>query len=251
MSRWVFDIGNTRLKCAPLADDGSLGPVDALAHADQGQTLAALASMLPERGASAYVCSVAPMHRSLPIIELLATRFRCVSLARSTSAFAGIRNAYSIASRLGVDRFLAMVAARARGPGAWLVCGIGTALTVDLMDSEGGHRGGRIAPAPGLMRAALHQAAPHLPQEGGGYAIFAAHTEDALASGCEGAALGLVENSLAEAKRVLGSIPEVLLHGGGAPALAQHMRGVQHEPSLVLHGLAVWAGKAPAAPANL
>ena len=32
MSRWLFDLGNTRLKCAPLHDDGSLGEVVALAH---------------------------------------------------------------------------------------------------------------------------------------------------------------------------------------------------------------------------
>lgn len=251
MNRWAFDIGNTRIKCAPVSEDDTLGPVTAIAHAGAGQAYAELAALLPPRGGSAYVCSVAPVQVSLPLIELLATRFRCVSLARSTNRFAGVSNAYPVPPRLGVDRFLALVAARARGPGAWLVCGVGTALTVDLLDSQGRHRGGRIAPSPALMRTALHQAAPHLPSGGGQGPIFAVDTEDALASGCDGAALGLIYGSLADAARVLGCAPGVLLHGGGAFPLVGRVQGAQHEPSLVLHGLARWARAAAAAPANL
>ena len=32
MSAWLFDLGNTRLKCAPLRDDGTVGAVIALPH---------------------------------------------------------------------------------------------------------------------------------------------------------------------------------------------------------------------------
>src|SRR3546814_7441238 len=32
MSRWLFDLGNTRLKCAPLDAAGRVGPVHAIAH---------------------------------------------------------------------------------------------------------------------------------------------------------------------------------------------------------------------------
>ena len=28
MSHWLFDLGNTRLKCAPLRPDGSVGEVE-------------------------------------------------------------------------------------------------------------------------------------------------------------------------------------------------------------------------------
>ena len=82
-----------------------------------------------------------------------------------------------------------------------LVVAVGTALTIDLLDADGRHRGGRIAPSPALMREALHARATHLPVGGGTYAEFADDTEAALASGCEGAALALIERSQHGARR--------------------------------------------------
>ncbi len=251
MTRWVFDIGNTRLKCAPLGEDGGIGKVTALAHDDPGQ-LGELERLVPQRGECAYVCSVASPRQFLAVIELLAGRFRCTSVARATAGFAGIRNGYPLPGRLGVDRFLAMIAARARGAGPWLVCGVGTAITVDLIDGEGVHRGGRIGPSAEVMRAGLHHAAAHLAPNGGQPLAFALDTVDALASGCEGAAVGLIQNSLASAACLLGSAPGLLLHGGGAQALVVRFAQAQHEPALVLQGLARWAAAGrPDAPSNL
>jgi len=239
MTRWCFDLGNTRLKCAALRGDGSLGPVTALVHgaATFSETLIAL---LPRDAGSAYVASVASTALTVSMIEILASRFSRISLARSTAQCAGVHSAYAQPSTLGVDRFLGMIAARARAPGAWLVAGVGTALTVDLLDRQGIHRGGRIAPSPGTMRRALHHAAPHLPAEGGDYHEFATTTADALASGCDAAALGLIERSLRVGEQLLGEPPALLLHGGGAPALVQHLPQAVHAPSLVLEGLSIW-----------
>ena len=139
-----------------------------------------------------------------------------------------------------MDRFLALLAAHARG-GAALVVGIGTALTIDLLDAGGQHHGGRIAPSPSLMREALHARAAVLPLAGGIRLPFAADTTDALASGCEGAALALIADSLAAARERLGVAPAVLLHGGGAPALQAALPHSVSAPSLVLEGLACWA----------
>jgi type III pantothenate kinase len=75
-------------------------------------------------------------------------------------------------------------------------------------------------PSPTLMREVLHERAPQLPAQGGDYADFATDTEDALASGCDGAALALVESSAEAARRTLGQRPRVLIHGGGAELLA-------------------------------
>src|SRR5690606_42114445 len=68
----------------------------------------------------------------------------------------------------------------AQEAGAALVVGVGTALTIDWLDAHGRHRGGRIAPSPMLMRAALHARAVQLPAAGGSYAEFAGDTVDAL-----------------------------------------------------------------------
>ena len=34
MTQWVFDLGNSRMKCAPLRADGRLGEVRALGYGD-------------------------------------------------------------------------------------------------------------------------------------------------------------------------------------------------------------------------
>ena len=246
MSRWLFDLGNTRLKCAPLHDDGSLGEVVALAHGPDA-FVGELQRLLPEHSDSACLASVASPALTAVVVEVLAQRFRRISLARSSAGLAGMRIAYAEPLRLGVDRFLALLAAHGRGAGPWLVVGVGTALTIDLLDREGLHRGGRIGPSPRIMREALHHAAAQLPPEGGDYREFASDTADALASGCQGAALGLIDRSVAQATRMLGDAPALLLHGGGADMLAPHFPDALRAPALVLEGLALWSrvGTAP------
>lgn len=240
MNQWVFDLGNSRLKCALLNDDGSLGTVHALGH-DEAAFGEALAALLPVDAASACLASVASPALTQVVIDVLASRFQRISIARSVAQLVGVRIAYAEPARLGVDRFLALLAARALAPRPWLVVGVGTAITIDLLDDCGLHRGGRIAPSPRLMREALHQAAAQLPAQGGNYVEFAADSHDALASGCDGAALGLIERSLREAKQVLGETPGLLLHGGGADALVPHLPHATQAPALVLEGLALWS----------
>ncbi|KAF1707033.1 type III pantothenate kinase [Pseudoxanthomonas sacheonensis] len=246
MSRWLLDLGNTRLKCAQLRDDGSLGEVVALAH-EPDAFARELRRLLPENADSACLASVASPALTATVVEVLAQRFRCISLARSSARLAGVRIAYAEPARLGVDRFLALLAAHGRRAGPWLIAGVGTALTIDLLDRDGLHRGGRIGPSPSIMRQALHQAAAQLPPEGGEYREFASTTADALASGCEGAALGLIDRSVAQATRMLGEVPTLLLHGGGADMLAPHFPDALRAPALVLEGLALWSrmGTAP------
>ncbi|KAG0732551.1 hypothetical protein G6F66_014842 [Rhizopus arrhizus] len=96
------------------------------------------------------------------------------------------------------------------------------------------------------MREALHARAVQLPATGGDYSEFANDTADALASGCDGAAVALVERSAQQAHALLGVAPSLLVHGGGAPALMPLLPGADYHPSLVLDGLARWAVHQPA-----
>lgn len=236
---WLFDLGNSRLKYAPLHADGGIGAMRALAH--DGQRFETdWESRLPAACDAAWVASVAAPALRAALVEALAVRCRRVHVARTYAEYGGVRIAYAEPARLGVDRFLALLGAHARGAPASLVVGVGTALTVDLLD-RGRHLGGRIAPSPALMREALHARAPALPADGGAYVEFAGDTADGLASGCEGAALALVERSASAAAARLGHAPQLLLHGGGAPALLPRLPGAVAAPALVLEGLAQWA----------
>ena len=238
MAEWLFDLGNTRLKCAPL-ENGSVGEGFAVAH--DGRALPDdWAAALPARIDSAVLASVAPAPLRASLLAALGGRCGRVSRVRTQPEFAGMRIAYADPQRLGVDRFLALIGAHARGPGPWLLVGVGTALTIDLLDRDGRHRGGRIAPSPALMRESLHRRAPHLPLQGGQAVAFADDTADALASGCEGAAIALVERSLAQAPTLLGAALVLRLHGGGAATLRPLLPAHDWVPDAVLRGLARW-----------
>lgn len=239
MSEWLFDLGNSRLKYASLGADGGLGEVHAVAH-DGAAFAAGWQDALPPRIDAAHVASVAPGALRTALLDALAVRAGRIGIATTQRNWQGLRIAYPNPARLGVDRFLALLGARER-PGHWLVVGVGTALTLDLLDAAGQHRGGRIAPSPTLMREALHARAAQLPVSGGAYRVFADDTGDALASGCLGAALALVERSRDEARRLCGGAVSLLLHGGGAAALQPLLGELVCDPALVLRGLSRWA----------
>lgn len=233
MSTWLFDLGNTRLKCARLQADGGLGETMAIPHGDGEGWLDALPS-----GSVACIASVAADARRAALFDALCARFVRLHRVRTERVLGPLRIAYATPAHLGVDRFLAMLGQC--GEGAALVVGVGTALTIDLLDADGRHRGGRIAPSPRAMRDALHARAAQLPAEGGIYAEFADDTDHALASGCEGAALALIERSLHAAQAALGGAPALCLHGGGADPLRDRLPAHRWRPDAVLRGLARW-----------
>ena len=243
MSRWLFDLGNTRLKCAAVDAAGHIGAVRAIAH-DGTRFDGDLAAVLPAAFEDACVGSVAASSVRVELLDALAQRGARISLACTQYRFGEVTIAYAQPARLGVDRFLALLGARARGNDAALVVGVGTALTIDWLDADGRHRGGRIAPSPMLMRESLHARAAHLPLHGGRYVEFADDTDDALDSGCTGAALALVERSLQIARSQGGEPPRLLLHGGGSQALRAQLPHAIDAPTLVLEGLARWADAA-------
>lgn len=76
-------------------------------------------------------------------------------LARVERKKSGVTVTYRDLSRLGVDRWLAMLAAHAASDGSCMVVDCGTALTIDLLSADGVHRGGYIVPGLVLAPQAL------------------------------------------------------------------------------------------------
>lgn len=239
---WLFDLGNTRLKWARM-DGDALGEVHVLAHAQAAGEPARLSRAFVgiPGGATAWLATVAGDRLAADVGDALMQCGVRVRRVHAQATFAGVRIAYADPARLGVDRFLALVAAHARAPRPWLIVSVGTALTVDLLAADGSHHGGLIAPSPTLMRDCLVQRAPHLPSDGGAVVEFATDTPDALASGCALMARALIEHSLHSGQQRVGEMPTLLLSGGGAIALGDDWPApVEREPNLVLHGLRLW-----------
>jgi type III pantothenate kinase len=162
---------------------------------------------------------------------------------RTPASACGVRNAYAEPQRLGVDRFLAMVAAHAHGHAPCVLASVGTALTLDALAVDGQHLGGLIAPGPQLMRQSLLGATAQVrPERPGQILDLADNTADAVASGCWQAAAALIERFALRAVPQLGVAPELILGGGDAQSLLPLLSlPARLEQDGVLLGLGVWA----------
>ena len=244
----LLDLGNSRLKAAWLPAGAMLHPdaVVAFPHAadDLEPSLGAWLQCAVPGDAAGWLAAVAPDAAIARVQRVLDAHGVAIRRATTQSQALGLRVAYADPSRLGVDRWLAMLGARARGDSPALIVGVGSALTVDAVDAHGQHLGGLIAPPPEAMRAALIARAPRLAVADGQVHRFATTTEDAVASGCVLSAAALIERSWNELATHSGVAPRLLLSGGGAAELAPWLPPHDATPHLVIEGLARWAAQA-------
>ncbi|MEQ9564274.1 MAG: type III pantothenate kinase [Porticoccaceae bacterium] len=105
---------------------------------------------------SARVASVAGVQADTLLLNVLETLgVQPVYFAKVARDQAGVRCGYEDLSQLGVDRWLAVLAASNEFEGPLVVADFGTALTLDFVDSSRNHAGGYIIPGWGLMCQAL------------------------------------------------------------------------------------------------
>lgn len=195
-------------------------------------------------------------------------------MAVTAKSQAGVTNAYPDHARLGVDRWLTLLAARRLFPGR-PVCIIdcGTAITADLLTDSGQHGGGLIIPGSRLMGNALVQETSAIDtwehekmlrekivHEQNGHkspgnersgllsvgqgsqtgVIWGSKTSDCIRQGIAMAGSAFIRQAITSAKSRLGDKMTVLITGGAAPdylpALPDHSH---HRPDLVLEGLSL------------
>ncbi|MEM6484095.1 MAG: type III pantothenate kinase [Pseudomonadota bacterium] len=107
-------------------------------------------------GLSGIVCSSVLPPEQDQELNRLADKLRVpIWFAQSQSSLGGLQNSYAEPSRLGVDRWLAMLAAWHRCGRALCVVDAGTTMTIDIVDRRGCHRGGYIIPGIQMMRDSL------------------------------------------------------------------------------------------------
>ncbi|MBD8873337.1 type III pantothenate kinase [Rhodanobacter sp. DHB23] len=239
----LLDLGNTRLKWALQRHGDRLAGGAVAWNEDVAASLAAAWSTLAPPSA-VFGASVVDAARERQVAACVAAAFaREPQWLRTPAEACGVRNAYAEPQRLGVDRFLAMLAARADGLAPCVLAGVGTALTLDALAADGRHLGGLIAPGPRLMQQSLLGATAQVrPAHAGTIVEAADNTADAVASGCWLAAAALVERFASRMAPALGGAPALRLGGGDAetllPLLATPAQLV-HDG--VLRGLAAWA----------
>jgi type III pantothenate kinase len=247
----VVDIGNTRLKWARL-EGGRLVARGSAVHRDSADAaFAALAAALPAKPPRIVAANVAGDAFAARLKALVAARpGASLELVATTAERFGVRCAYAEPRRLGVDRWVAVLAAYHAARGAACVINAGTAVTFDAVDAGGAHLGGLILPGVRLLAAALDRhtsdigstaATTAVPR---GLELLGRSTDAAVGNGAWlalGASLDRAATTVAQA---LGVTPAVYLAGGDADALAGWLETkVEIRADLVLEGLALFAAE--------
>jgi type III pantothenate kinase len=251
----LIDIGNTRIKWAEV-EDGRLSNVGNAVHRDaRERALASFAAALPKRVTRAIVANVAGDAIGRELTELLRVHSRIAPdfVVVRAEQF-GVRCAYADPSRLGVDRWIAVLAAHHLAPGAACVIDAGTAVTFDAVDARGQHLGGLILPGTRLLASTLDRNTDAIgaTQAPGarptGIALLGKSTDAAVGNGAMLALTGAVERAIAAVEGSLAERPKVYLTGGDADALHGWLESdVDLRRDLVLEGLALFSGAPPGA----
>jgi type III pantothenate kinase len=168
-----------------------------------------------------------------------------VRFMRAEKQACGITNSYRQPRRLGVDRWVAMIGARAESKSALCIVDAGSAITIDALDRHGMHLGGQIIPGLHLMHRALESDTAGIKglriravAPGTGMALFANSTSGAVQAGAINAICGAIDRAV-KTMRAAGLRPKIFVTGGGSsPILEQLSTSVLHRPHLVLQGLA-------------
>jgi type III pantothenate kinase len=121
-----------------------------------------------------------------------------------------------------------------------LVVMIGTAVTVDALDSSGRFLGGLILPGHGIMLSALQGGTAGLRVPTGEVVLFPTNTSDALTSGGTFAITGAIEHQHRALAAHTGTTPTTLVTGGAGWKVAPFL-DIRHEllDSLIFDGLLV------------
>lgn len=175
---------------------------------------------------------------------------RTPEFARSQAECCGVTNVYAEPARLGVDRWLAILAAHDRvrrlpAKVGVVVIDAGTALTIDYVAPEGQHLGGYILPGLRLSEQALLRDTKRV--------LFTEPVEPAISPGCSTAeavrhggyfaAVATISQAARQAEALFGPDCRAMITGGDARTLLS-LAGQQNvsfdwHQDLVFDGLAL------------
>lgn len=157
----------------------------------------------------------------------------------------GVVNGYQQPEKLGVDRWLAILAAKSKTTASCVIVDCGSAITVDVVTSKGEHLGGYISPGLRLMREALNIKTAGIKFGATGYSddIFPARN---TVGAIKAAELVMMRGLVDQAKMVLRNYDSVdstlYITGGDGEWLSSMLVNSIFVEDLVLDGLGVALG---------
>ena len=240
----VIDVGNTNIKSAvwdghQLIDCGSFGTLGSDIENDFESCWLPHTSLIGK----VMVSNVATSQVHDMIKRFCKTYLDIVpEFVVPQKAWMGMSTRYQHPSTLGVDRWLASLAAWTLSRGSVCVVDVGTALTVDVVVANGEHVGGLIAPGPDMLKASLVLGTAGLEiDQFSPIDRFGINTVEAISLGCRSALKGVLRE-VEQQLDMLGISETTSWHlTGGAADTVRGLIPNKHidSPRLVLEGLVV------------
>lgn len=242
MRQLWLDLGNTRLKYWLTEQATQSTQTQMLEHGAELhlQSPADLLLGLTDRFAGfkvqqIFISSVLDVRANQRIKKILSRLAVSVQFAQVLSECQGLITGYDDPSRLGIDRWL-QVLALAGQTQQYLIVGCGTALTLDLLDDQQ-HLGGYILPSLYLQREALALGTRRVQVPDGAFDNLQAGrcTEDAVHHGVLLGLVGAIEKLLRQ-----DPTRQLILTGGDAALFAKFINapnGLAIRDNLLLEGL--------------
>ena len=231
-----IDAGNTRIKWRLRQNERVTRRGDILSENFSAEQLASHIGLVPDE---VNLCSVAQPAIIESISNLCQQWQSKLFVARTLTHQAGMTCGYKDHQALGVDRWMAMLAAFHRAKGAFAVIDAGSAITIDVVTGNGTHQGGYIVPGYRMLCQALSGGTAQVrPEDPAGISLQPGRsTTEAVNHGIMGMIKGLVEGVISSLDLSDKSI-NLYLTGGDAPLL-EKLLGSAWEiiPDLVLDGL--------------
>lgn len=233
-----LDVGNTALKWR-LYDGVEVSQGDAVHRRDWAAVVRQLGALgSPSR---IEVASVAGGEADAHLAELLQDAFAISPrFYYSQPADAGVVNGYAEPSRLGVDRWLAIIETWHRS-GASIVVDCGSALTLDAVTAEGRHIGGYIVPGLSMMQRSLVSGTGSIrlsDEEVTADMSPGCSTVDGVLNGILRMSVAFIADSVVALREGVKDTCPVYLTGGDAGKVLPHLPfSAELAPDLVLDGL--------------
>ncbi len=255
-----LDIGNSRIKWRVLSVSGEVQSRGSCFDLEELEVAAAIDRV--------RVSSVAGQDIRAKLENWALERFQAdAEFAISCAEMGGVKNGYVHPHRLGVDRWMAVLAGYERIKDHICVIDCGSALTMDFVEANGLHLGGTISPGISMMRDVLVNRTRGIELDGANghdvyenshdvyknghdvyktghdvykndSELFGTETTSAVAIGVLNMALGLIAFSLDQyesRKRV--SVTAIITGGDAEIVSARMNRELQLVPDLVLEGI--------------
>ncbi len=235
----LIDIGNTSLKWAWLTEAG-LSPVERVAHGEMDGRFPDTCWSDQTPSSQVLIANVASFELEELICEWIKNKWAIEpAVVRVTATALGVTNAYSDPRKLGIDRWLALIAIHQQMSGDVCIVDCGTAITIDVIDNQGRHQGGLILPGFNLMREALLDKTripwTELAQPEG---FLGKDTAGCIASAALYSAVTLIDRVVVVTAQQRGVRPSLVLTGSDAGLLSGALDSPYEViPDLVMRGL--------------